>query len=223
MSSIVGEASLDVEWAHAIAPDASIVVYNAAYLPNDATTSYLNLIEAMHEASLLPGVSVVTLSYGEPEYDLAGSGFNESQLDSDFTTAGVTFLAASGDSGIYGDGGYQIAVELSSRLARCRFRRGDLDRDRLGRRLPGDRPLRRDRLGGRRRIAASEGGSGGGLSVVEPEPAWQTSVIPASIDDTGARALPDVAMDSGAAQEYDVFTSTLSGSSDSAFGGRLAR
>ena len=34
---IVGEASLDVEWAHAIAPDASIIVYNAAYLPNDAT------------------------------------------------------------------------------------------------------------------------------------------------------------------------------------------
>ena len=42
----------------------------------------------MHEASLLPGVSVVTLSYGEPEYGLAESGINESQLDSDFTTAG---------------------------------------------------------------------------------------------------------------------------------------
>ena len=30
---IVGEASLDVEWAHAVAPGASIVVYNAAYEP----------------------------------------------------------------------------------------------------------------------------------------------------------------------------------------------
>jgi hypothetical protein len=33
--------------------------------------------------------------------------------------------------------------------------------------------------------------------------------VPASVDSSGARALPDVAMDSGAAQEYDVFTSTL--------------
>ena len=36
---IVGEASLDVEWAHAVAPGASIVVYNAAYDPNNATAS----------------------------------------------------------------------------------------------------------------------------------------------------------------------------------------
>ena len=64
----------------------------------------------MHEASLLPGVSVVTLSYGEPESDLAESGISETQLDADFTTPGVTFLAASGDSGAYGDGGYQVAV-----------------------------------------------------------------------------------------------------------------
>ena len=72
---IVGEASLDVEWAHAIAPDASIIVYNAAYLPADADGSRIvNLIDAMHEASLLPGVSVVTLSYGEPEADLAELG-----------------------------------------------------------------------------------------------------------------------------------------------------
>ena len=45
-------------------PGASIVVYNAAYEPSNATASYENLIAAMHEASLLPGVSVVTLSYG---------------------------------------------------------------------------------------------------------------------------------------------------------------
>ncbi len=64
---IVGEASLDVEWAHAIAPGASIVVYNAAYEPNNPTASFENLIEAMQQASKLPGVSVVTLSYGVPE------------------------------------------------------------------------------------------------------------------------------------------------------------
>ncbi len=66
------------------------------------------------------------------------------------------------------------------------------------------------------RRAGRDGGGGGGLSAVEPEPAWQSGVVPASIDPDDARALPDVSMDSGAAQEYDVFTSTLSGSSVSA-------
>ena len=108
---IVGEASLDVEWAHAVAPGASIIVYNAAYDPNNATASFENLIAAMQQASKLPGVSVVTLSYGEPESSLAASGLNQQSFDSNFTTPGVTFLAASGDSGIYGNGGRQVAAD----------------------------------------------------------------------------------------------------------------
>jgi hypothetical protein len=212
---IVGEASLDVEWAHAIAPGASILVYNAAYLPSNATQSYLNLIDAMQEASTQPGVSVVTLSYGEAEYDLSESGIDESQLDSNFTTTGVTFLAASGDSGIYGDGGYQIAVNYPAASPDVVSVGGTsivID-------SAGDYPGTGDagEVGwGSGSSSASDGGSGGGLSEVESEPAWQSSVIPDTIDDTGARALPDVSMDSGSAQAYDVFTSTLAASSDSA-------
>ncbi len=209
---IVGEASLDVEWAHAIAPDASIVVYNAAFVGNN-TTSYLNLLSAMHEASLLPGVSVVTLSYGEAESDLAASGVNESQYDSDFTTAGVTFLAASGDTGIYADDGTEISVNYPSASPNVVSVGGtSIVIDSAGD-YPGTGPTG-EIAWGEETENGFEGG-GGGSSTVEPEPAWQTGVVPASIDDTGARALPDVSMDSGAAQEYDVFTSTLSGSSDS--------
>jgi hypothetical protein len=65
-------------------------------------------------------------------------------------------------------------------------------------------------------LSGSEGGSGGGLSTVETEPSWQIGVVSSNVDSTDARAVPDVAMDSGVAQEYDVFASTLSGSSDSA-------
>ncbi len=104
---IVGEASLDVEWAHAVAPGASIVVYNAAYNPSDTQAAQdsdvENLLLAMNQASELPGVSVVTLSYGIPESELADAGLNEQSLDADFTTPGVTFLAAAGDLGIYYD------------------------------------------------------------------------------------------------------------------------
>ncbi len=212
---IVGEASLDVEWAHAIAPGASIVVYNAAYEPSNATQSYLNLIEAMQEASKLPGVSVVTLSYGEPESAVAGSGINEKQLDSDFTTAGVTFLAASGDSGIYGDGGRQVAANYPSASPDIVSVGGtsiviDSAGDYPGTGSSGETAW------GDGTSSGSDGGGGGGLSSIEAEPSWQDGVVPTSMDPTGERALPDVSMDSGAAQEYDVFTSTLSASSDSA-------
>ena len=85
----VGETSLDVEWAHAAAPGASIVVYDAAYEPNNPTTSLLNLFQAMQQASQLPGVSVVTLSYAIGEEDLAAARASQQQLDADFTTPGV--------------------------------------------------------------------------------------------------------------------------------------
>jgi hypothetical protein len=73
--------------------------------------------------------------------------------------------------------------------------------------------------------SGSLGGGGGGLSSVESEPSWQQGVVSSNIDSSNARALPDVAMDSGAndsngpntpQQPYDVFTSTASGSSISA-------
>jgi MBG domain len=212
---IVGEASLDVEWAHAVAPGASIVVYNAAYYPDSDSTSIADLFSAMKEASELPGVSVVTLSYGVAETSLAQLGLSEQAIDSDFTTPGVTFLAASGDSGIYGNSSRQIVTDYPASSPNIVSVGGtsiviDFAGDYPGTGSSGETAW------GFGTQSGEEGGSGGGLSGVEAEPAWQSGVVPASIDSIGARAVPDVAMDSGVAQEYDVFTSTLSGSSDSA-------
>jgi hypothetical protein len=212
---IVGEASLDVEWAHAVAPGASIVVYNAAYEPNNSTASVENLLEAMQQASKLPGVSVVTLSYGIPESSLAAAGLNETSLDSYFTTPGVTFLAAAGDSGIYASGTYQVVANYPAASPNVVSVGGtsiviDSAGDYPGTGTSGEVAW------GDGTQSGINGGGGGGLSAVEPEPAWQSGVVPTSVDPSGARALPDVSMDSGSAQEYDVFTSTLSGSSVSA-------
>jgi hypothetical protein len=214
-NDIVGEASLDVEWAHAIAPGASIVVYNAAYNPNDPTGSFENLLAAMKQASELPGVSVVSLSYGEPESSLAGQGINEQSFDSDFTTPGVTFLAASGDSGIFGNGGFQVSADYPSASPNIVSVGGTsivID-------AAGDYPstgTSGEVAWGNGARSGETGGGGGGLSSVEPESSWQSRVVPSGLDPESARALPDVSMDSGSAQEYDVFTSTLSGSSVSA-------
>jgi subtilase family serine protease len=81
------EISLDVEWAHAIAPGARILLV-------EATTSLFTAVDyARHQ----PGVSVVSMSWGYRE----SSG--ETSVDAYFTTpsghAGVTFVAGSGDSG----------------------------------------------------------------------------------------------------------------------------
>src|SRR6185437_3324701 len=60
------ETSLDVEWAHAIAPGANIVVVEAAPGPNSNPLEYL--LDAANFASGLPGVSVVSISWGSSEF-----------------------------------------------------------------------------------------------------------------------------------------------------------
>jgi subtilase family serine protease len=87
-----GEESLDVEWAHAIAPGAAIDVVEAAPGNNDAQ-GFADLMQAIETASEIKGVSVVSMSLGGPEFS------DESSTDSVFLTSGVTFVASSGDEG----------------------------------------------------------------------------------------------------------------------------
>ena len=53
-----------------------------------------------------------------------------------------------------------------------------------------------------------DGGGGGGISTIEPEPTWQQKVVPTSIDPTRGRAVPDVAWDANPATGFLVFYST---------------
>ncbi len=111
---IVGEASLDVEWAHAVAPGASIIVYNAEYEPSDPTASSENLLTAMQQASEIPGVSVVTLSYGKPESALARPARSSRWTRISRPRASRSW-PPSGDSGIFGDGGPVVARTIRPR------------------------------------------------------------------------------------------------------------
>jgi subtilase family serine protease len=91
------EESMDVEWAHATAPGASILVVEAA--PSYSQTQELqNLLSAVNQARSTAGVVAVSMSWGFNEMQ------NESSFDAYFTTPtghqGVTFIAASGDNGI---------------------------------------------------------------------------------------------------------------------------
>ena len=100
------EEAMDVEWAHAIAPGASIVLVEAN--PNTSFPSNINpfnipdFFSAVQEASSYPGVSVVSMSL---DYYLSSAFISVPYWISQgfdnlyFNVTGVTFVASSGDSG----------------------------------------------------------------------------------------------------------------------------
>lgn len=92
------EIALDVEWAHALAPKANILLVEAS------SASISGLMSAVDYARKQPGVVAVSMSWGSSEF------YNETSYDQYFTTpsghiggsgiaGGVTFVTASGDSG----------------------------------------------------------------------------------------------------------------------------
>ncbi len=80
------EMALDVQWVHAIAPLARIVLIEA---PDPSLNSLLGAIRLANAM----GPGVVSMSFGAQEGAWTGS------VDSAFSAAGMTYLAATGDSG----------------------------------------------------------------------------------------------------------------------------
>jgi subtilase family serine protease len=82
------ETSLDVEWAHAIAPNAKILLVEAT------TPSGDNLLKAVDYAAGRTGVVSISMSWGGVEFP------EEVSLDSHFrSVSGALFFASSGDNG----------------------------------------------------------------------------------------------------------------------------
>jgi subtilase family serine protease len=79
------EESLDVEWAHAVAPAAKIILVEAA------SASDSDLLAAVKYAAA--HANVVSMSWGGGEFS------GETGDDSDFSQPGVAFVASSGDNG----------------------------------------------------------------------------------------------------------------------------
>ena len=87
----ITEIALDVEWSHAIAPGARILLV-------EANSDYDNdLNSAVDTARNYPGVDVVSMSWGGGEYN--GETFDDSFFTTPRGHTGVTFVASSGDNG----------------------------------------------------------------------------------------------------------------------------
>ena len=83
------EASLDIEWSHAMAPNAKIFLVEAN------SNRFLDLFQAVLVASNLVatnGGGEVSMSWGSGEF------LNETKYDGNFTTPSVVYIASSGDS-----------------------------------------------------------------------------------------------------------------------------
>jgi subtilase family serine protease len=105
------ETSLDIEWAHAIAPKAKILLVEAV------TPSGANLLNAVDYAASVKDASAISMSWGGAEFP------EETTLDSHFkNVSGAPFFASSGDNGagaswpaaspdVIGVGGTTIAVK----------------------------------------------------------------------------------------------------------------
>jgi hypothetical protein len=178
------ETSLDVEWAHALAPAAKILLVEAS----SATLS--GLFSAVSYASQQAGVSVVSMSWGTTEF------WGQWTYDSLFTTpaghSGVTYVAASGDSGAwYGPmypssspnvlavGGTSLTLSGSSYAGETGW-----------------------------------SGSTGGFSGLdsywqfsEPQPAYQTAALQAAGMNYGVRTTPDVSFNADPNSGVSVYDS----------------
>ena len=162
------EESLDVEWAHAIAPGATILLVEAS------SASISSLLAAVDYA-VSQGASVVSMSWGSSSEFLG-----ETSFDSHFTAPGVTFTASSGDSGpgvIYPAASPYVTSVGGTTL-----------------------PL--DSSGNLTAAETAWSGSGGGVSVYEPTPSYQSSIGAAG------RSVPDVAYDADPNTGVAVYDST---------------
>ncbi len=141
------EESLDVEWSHAIAPGATILVVEAK------SDTLSDLMKAVNVARNTPGVAAISMSWGFNESS------SETSFDSTFRTPaghqGITFVASSGDDGT--SAGPEYPSSSPNVLA------------------VGGTTLLVDEAGAYYGEAAWSG-SGGGFSPFEREPAYQRSV-----------------------------------------------
>ena len=165
-SGWAGEIALDVEWAHAIAPAANILLVEAS------SADVSSLMTAVDYARHAVGVSVISMSWGGSEFFSWGGGESQSQLTYDpiFTTpsghSGVTFVAAAGDSGV--SNGVEWPASSPNVIS------------------VGGTTLTLD-SSGNYVSESSWNGTSGGYSVIENTPAYQSSVTTSS-----TRAVPDV-------------------------------
>lgn len=110
-----GEIALDIEWAHALAPNAKIILVEA---PDNGDSLY----QAVDFAARIPGVRQVSMSFGS-----GGEFSGQTSYESFFNRPGIVYMASSGDDGgqrsypamspkVVGVGGTALVVDSTGQV-----------------------------------------------------------------------------------------------------------
>jgi kumamolisin len=161
------EESLDIEWAHAMAPKAKLFLVESKLCTSNKcnTDPTWQAVKVAGELVAKNGGGVVSMSFGDAEWA------QERQFDHFMTTPGAVYFAASGDSGI----GFTIHPGASPNVVAV-----------------GGTFFNRDSDGNFINEQYATGGGGGGISLYEPRPSYQ-DVIKKIVG--SKRGIPDVASD----------------------------
>lgn len=173
------ETSLDVEWAHVMAPKANILLVE--------TGSASDLFNGIVAANNTAGVKVISMSFSGPESLNEGSTANEQSDDSYYFSApGITYVAATGDSGAYGSGTSSLSPQFPASSSHVVAVGGTTLH------VSGN-SYSSESAWGNGTSSGSAGGGGGGISLYEPQPGYQVGKV--SGNSTSRRTYPDVSMD----------------------------
>jgi subtilase family serine protease len=190
-----GETTLDVEWAHAIAPDARIVVLESPVSETEGVRGLPEFLALGRYALDHHLADVLSQSWGATEgtlLDAAGRKMVAAlhHLYGDAARRGVTVVAASGDEGAAG-------IDLSLRRYFPSAQVGFPASDPLVLAVGGTQLSLS--AGGAATSEQAWPGSGGGFSSIFAEPAYQRT-LPAAVQGIlrGRRGVPDVAYDASA-------------------------
>lgn len=183
-----GEVMLDIEVAAAVAPGANIAVY---FAPNTDQGFIDAISTAVHDSTNNP--SVISISWGGPESSWTSQALNA--LDAACQSAaalGITVLAASGDNGSTDgvtDGKNHVDFPASSpHVLACG-----------GTKLTGSGTTI-DAEVVWNETANNQGATGGGISTVFPQPAWQSGIAATK----SGRGVPDVSGNADPTTGYQI-------------------
>jgi subtilase family serine protease len=218
------EIALDVEWAHAIAPNASIVLVAAKSDFDQDLIDGFNFAVDNHLGS------VISMSFGESEIGLA----NPDGLDiianwqaafAKAAKAGITALASSGDQGVDTQGfgtpsaSFPASSDLVTGVGGTNLRFGTATNAAFSGGTYQSEQVWDDPADNNNIAADTFGAGGGGMSFLIKQPQFQTGNVPRSVATTlhGFRGVPDLAYNAGVAGGVLVHIGTLAPGATSFF------
>jgi subtilase family serine protease len=226
-----GEATLDIEWAYAIAPHAKLILISVPPAETEGVQGFPNLFKAISDQiDANPAGTIFSMSFGVTEQTFGGAAAAQtSRFDAVFQKGiakGDTFFASSGDYGSLGQSkqhrdtvfydfptdGWPASSPYVTSVGGTQLQYGWTWDPLSDVSFNADGSANLDYFnwtnGGNQNVVWDESwlpaAGGGGPSVIYPRPPWQAGVLPSA---GNHRLVPDVAWNAAVNGGVLVYTS----------------